>query len=160
MKALGLVVSDKNIFENCVLKTYFLTPWPTYATNQNHLNNFGKGPPRDHACEVWSNSNERFQRRRCLGKIVYGRRTTHDARRTTYDDGRRTKTDHNSSPWALCLWKHWDLPHTLHVRGHVTIARIGSWQRSGFTAQPWGSRSLQVSLAWMKCKTSVVNITL
>jgi len=25
MKALGLVVSDKNIFENCILKTYFLT---------------------------------------------------------------------------------------------------------------------------------------
>jgi len=39
MKALGLVVSDKKIFENCMLKTYFLTPWPTYATNQNHLNN-------------------------------------------------------------------------------------------------------------------------
>jgi len=26
MKALGLVVSDKKIFENCNLKTYFLTP--------------------------------------------------------------------------------------------------------------------------------------
>jgi len=37
MKALGLVVSDKKIFDNCILKTYFLTLWPTYATNQNHL---------------------------------------------------------------------------------------------------------------------------
>jgi len=37
MKASGLVVSDKKIFENCILKTYFLTLWPTYATNQNHL---------------------------------------------------------------------------------------------------------------------------
>jgi len=37
MKALGLVVADKNIFENCILTTYLLTPWPTYATNQNHL---------------------------------------------------------------------------------------------------------------------------
>jgi len=45
MKALGLVVSDKKIFENCILKTYVLTPWPTYATNQNHLNNFGRGHP-------------------------------------------------------------------------------------------------------------------
>jgi len=26
MKALGLVVSDKKIFENCILKTYILTP--------------------------------------------------------------------------------------------------------------------------------------
>ena len=42
MKALGLVVSDK-IFESCILKTYFLTPWPTYVTNRNHLNNFGRG---------------------------------------------------------------------------------------------------------------------
>jgi len=39
MKALGLVVLDKKIFESCILKTYFLTPWPTYATDQNHLNN-------------------------------------------------------------------------------------------------------------------------
>ena len=104
MKALGLVVSDKKIFENCILKTYLLTLWPTYAINWNNLNNFDRGPPRDHSCEVWSKSNERFQRRRCLSKQVYARRTTDDARRTTDDDGRRTKTDHNSSPWAL--WRN------------------------------------------------------
>jgi len=40
MKALSLVISDKKIFENCILQTYFLTTWPIYATNQNHLNNF------------------------------------------------------------------------------------------------------------------------
>jgi len=38
MKALGHVVSDKKIFESFISKTYLLTPWPTYATNQNHLN--------------------------------------------------------------------------------------------------------------------------
>ena len=47
MNALGLVVSDKTIFEKCILKTYFLTLWPTYATNQNHLNNFSRGLPRE-----------------------------------------------------------------------------------------------------------------
>jgi len=78
MKALGIVVLDKKIFENCILKTYFLNPWPTYGTNWNNLNNFGRGPPRDHSCEVWSKSNERFQRRRCLSKTF-----TDDARRTT-----------------------------------------------------------------------------
>ena len=36
--------------ENCILKTYFLTPCLTYATHQNHFNNFGRGPPRDHSC--------------------------------------------------------------------------------------------------------------
>ena len=39
MKALGLVVSEKKIFGNCVLKTYFLTPRPTYAIILNRLNN-------------------------------------------------------------------------------------------------------------------------
>jgi len=92
MKALGLVVSDKKIFESCILKTYFLTLWPTYATNWNSLNNFDRGPPRDHSCEVWSKSNKRFQRSCCLKKLLTDGRT--DART---DDGRRTLKDHKSS---------------------------------------------------------------
>jgi hypothetical protein len=104
MKALGLVVSDKKIFENCILKTYFLTLWPTYATNWNGLNNFDRGPPRDHSWEVWSISNEWFQRRRCLSKKVYGGRTTHDRRRTKTDDGQRPVTiahpEHFVLRWA------------------------------------------------------------
>jgi len=43
MKALGLVVSDKKIFENCILKTYFLTQWRIYTTKRNGFNNFGRG---------------------------------------------------------------------------------------------------------------------
>jgi len=104
MKALGIVVSDKKIFESFILKTYFLTLWPTYATNQNNLNNFGRGPPRDHSCEFWLKSNERFQRRRCLSKKVYARRTQHAARRTTTDDGQRPVTiahhEHFELRWA------------------------------------------------------------
>jgi len=53
-------------------------PLPSYATNWNNLNNFGRGPPRDNSCEVWSKSNEQFQRKRCLSKKVYARRMTHD----------------------------------------------------------------------------------
>jgi len=54
----------------------------TYLCNQvERLNNFGRGTPRDHSCEVWSKSNEWFQRR-CLSKKVYTQRM----------DG------HNSSP--------------------------------------------------------------
>jgi len=52
-ETLGHVVSDKKNFENCILKTYSLTPWPTYATNQNHLNNFGKGPLDDAIYQIW-----------------------------------------------------------------------------------------------------------
>jgi len=57
-------------FRKLHLETFFVTPWPTYATNWNNLNNFSRGPPRDHSCEVWSKSNEQFQRRRCLSKKV------------------------------------------------------------------------------------------
>jgi len=38
------------------------------------------GTPRDHSCEVWSKSNEWFQRRRCLSKKSL--RTTHDDRQS------------------------------------------------------------------------------
>jgi len=68
MKALGLVVLDKNIFEQLHFEHLFLTLWPTYATNWNGLNNFDGRPPRDHSCEVLSKSNEWFQRRRYLSK--------------------------------------------------------------------------------------------
>jgi len=94
MKTLGFVVSDKNIFENCILKTYFVISWPTYATNWNGLNNFDRRPTRDHSYEVWSKSNKRFQRRCCL-KIVKER--TH----ARTDDGRRK--EHKSSLSTSCL---------------------------------------------------------
>jgi len=95
MKALCLVVSDKKIFENCILKTYFLTPWPTYATNWNGLNNFDRGPPRDHSCEVWSKSNKRFQRRCCLKKLLTHART--DGRTTDAGHWRITKAHLSTS---------------------------------------------------------------
>jgi len=82
---MGLVVSDKKIFENCILKTYFLTPWPTYATNWNGLNNFDRGTPRDHSCEVWSKSNELYQRRSRLNENVFARTHAHTVGRRTND---------------------------------------------------------------------------
>jgi len=84
-------------FENCILKTYFLTQWPTYATNWNGLNNFDRGPPRDHYCEVWLKSNKRFQRRCCLKKLL-----THGRTHGRTDDGRRTLKDHKSSLSTSC----------------------------------------------------------
>ena len=39
--------------------------------DRNHLNNFERGPTKDHSCEVWSKSNQWFRRRCCL-KIVDG----------------------------------------------------------------------------------------
>jgi len=67
MKALGLVVSDKKIFENCILKNYFLTPWPTYATNWNGLNNFDRGPPDIIPVKFGQNPNKGCSRKNGVG---------------------------------------------------------------------------------------------
>ena len=61
-------------------KNLILTQCPNYATKWNGLNNFGRETPGDHSCEVWSKSNERFQRKSCLKKLLTHRRT--DARTT------------------------------------------------------------------------------
>jgi len=90
--ALLSIVSDKKIFESYILKTYSLTLWPTNATNWNNLNNFGRGPPRDHSCKVWSKSNERFQRR-CLSKRSLC---------TPHDNGQRPVTI--AHPEHFVLW--------------------------------------------------------
>ena len=52
-------------------KTYLLTPWPTYTTNWNGLNNIDREPHRDHSCEVWSNSHKWLKRRWCLKFSLY-----------------------------------------------------------------------------------------
>ena len=98
MKALGLVVSDKKIFENCILKNYFLTPWPTYATNWNGLINCDRGSPRDHSCEVWSKSNKRLLRRCCLKKLLTHART--HRRRAPDIEGSQKLTEHFVLRWA------------------------------------------------------------
>ena len=41
MQALGILDSDK-VFENGIFGTYFLTMWPTYATDLNQFNNLAR----------------------------------------------------------------------------------------------------------------------
>ena len=54
--------------------------------DRNHLNNFERGPTKDHSCEVWLKSNQWF-RRRCL-KIVNGRTDGQTDDDDDDDDGR------------------------------------------------------------------------
>ena len=68
--------------------------------NWNHLNNFERGPTKDHSCEVWSNSHQWFRRRCCL-KIVDRRTSGRRRRPQRRRQRRRTVSDHNSSPWAF-----------------------------------------------------------
>ena len=123
-ETLGLVVSDKKIFKNCILKTYFLTPWPTYATNWNGLNNFDRGPPRDQFCKVWSKSNKRFQRRCSLKKLLTDERTdarthgrTDDGRRTPDIEGSQKLTEHFVLRWAKNIY--W-----ISVEDHILILNM------------------------------------
>jgi len=90
LKLWALKFQARRFLKIAFWKPIFLTLWPTYATNWNNLKNISREPSRDHSCEVWSKSNKRFQRRRCLSKTAYARRKTDDRRQ-------RTKTSHNSS---------------------------------------------------------------
>ena len=63
--------------------------------DRNHLNNFERGPTKDHSCEVWSKSNQWFRRRYCL-KIVNGRTDG----QTDDDDGRWVITIAHFEPSA------------------------------------------------------------
>ena len=69
------------------LKTYFVCPRNLLLqTNWNGLNNLDRVTHRDHSCEVWSKSNEWFQRRSRLNENVYARAYA------LTDDGQRTVT--------------------------------------------------------------------
>ena len=95
----GLCSFGQEDFWKLHFEKLFLTPWPTYATNWNGLNNFDRGPPRDHSCEVWSKSNNRFQRRCSLKKLLTDGRTD-DGRRTPDIEGSQKLTEHFVLRWA------------------------------------------------------------
>ena len=71
----------------------FAPLWPLCAMDRNHLNNFERGSPKEHSCEVSSNLSQWF-RMRCRLKETF----TDDGRRTTTDaDGRRQTPGHDIS---------------------------------------------------------------
>ena len=59
--------------------------------DQNHLNNFGRGPPKDHLWEIISKLDKGFRRSCHLSQLLTDDNVD-DA------DGRRTQTDYKSSP--------------------------------------------------------------
>ena len=74
-------------------KNLFLAPvrlWPRCAMGQNHLNNFERGPTKDHSYEDCSKSNQWFRRCRLKNCLRMHART--QARTNT----RQTKCDHKS----------------------------------------------------------------
>ena len=78
----------RRFLKNCLTNSISL-PWqPEFLMESNSVNNFWRGPPKEHSWQVWSKLAQRFGRRRCLKKLL----TMHDARRTP-----------KSSPWACCV---------------------------------------------------------
>ena len=61
-------VSEKKIFKEFLharLLQKVSPPWrPCFTTDQNFANDFWKGSPKEHSCEIISKSDQGFQRRR------------------------------------------------------------------------------------------------
>ena len=66
-------------FENCNFKSYFLTLLPTYATNQNWLNNFGRRLSKDHSCKFGKYKFGVNQKSGCKGKYILVKMSTDEA---------------------------------------------------------------------------------
>ena len=67
---------QRRFLKNC-LKNSISLPWqPEFLMESNSVNNFWRGPSKEHSCQVWSKLAQRFGRRRCLKKLL----TTHDGR--------------------------------------------------------------------------------
>ena len=68
----------RRFLKNC-LKNEISLPWqPQFLMESNPVNNFWRGPPKEHSCQVWFKLAQCFGRR-CLKKLL----TTHDGHLTT-----------------------------------------------------------------------------
>ena len=73
---------------------YHIWAWrPSWSTYRDHFSNLTFPQPKETPYETWTKLAQRLQRRSRLKMLMDGRT---DARA----DGRRTKSDHNSSSWA------------------------------------------------------------
>ena len=60
----------RRFLKNC-LKNSISLPWqPQFLMESNSVDNFRRGPPKEHSCQVWSKLSLRFGRRRCLKKLL------------------------------------------------------------------------------------------
>ena len=73
-------------------------PWqPEFLMESNSVNNFWRGPPKEHCCQVWSKLALQFGRRRCLKKLL----TTYDGHITTL----KAPLEHVVLRWAKNYFK-------------------------------------------------------
>ena len=94
----------RRFFKN-YLKNSISLPWqPEFLMESNSVNNFWRGPPKEHSCQVWSKLARQFGRR-CLKKLL----TTDDGHLTTL----KAPLEHFVLRWAkkkccknlkVCKW--------------------------------------------------------
>ena len=85
---------EKKIFKGF----YYIWAWqPSWSTDRDHFSNLSFPHPKEAPYEIWAKLAQRLQRRSRLKMLTDGR--TH-----ARTDGRRTKSDHNSSSWAELRW--------------------------------------------------------
>ena len=83
-------VMEKKIFKGF----YHIWAWrPSWSTDRDHFSNLSFPHPKEAPYEIWAKLAQRLQRRSRLKMLTDGR-----------TDGRRTKSDHNSSSWAELRW--------------------------------------------------------
>jgi len=113
MKALGLVVSDKKIFENCILKTYF---WPR-DLHMQPIKTIWTTLVGDHpgAIPVKFGQNQMSGFR---GEDVKVKKFTHDAWRTPHA-ARLTTDDDGQRPVTIAHHEHF-------VLGELTITCVSN----------------------------------
>ena len=70
----------------CQCSPFLISQQPKVYLEYNYLNNFKRGPPKEHSCEIILKTVYRFSRRRTF--LTYGRRDV---------------SDHKSSPCTACL---------------------------------------------------------
>ena len=63
-------VYEEKMIKDCVPNFKMATWWPYWISHRNDLNNFDRGPPKDHSYQISQTSALRFLRRR-LSKIAY-----------------------------------------------------------------------------------------
>ena len=90
------------------LKNSISLPWqPEFLMESNSVNNFLRGPPKEHSCQVWSQLAQRFGRRRCLKKLL----TTYNWHITIL----KAPLEHVVLRWAKNAWslKKYIVYHTI-----------------------------------------------
>ena len=106
-----------------------------FLIESNSVNNFERGPPKEHSCQVWSKLAQVFGRRRCLKKLLttyHGHRTTLKAPPEHAVLGRAKNLYCRHVKTRACLGKRVHLSKEEHLTLHHTIQTFTDPENNAF----------------------------